>query len=73
MTEIVAEEYTAEVCSECHIKFWIPTAMHEVGLMRPDDFSWWCPNGHEQCYKTPDKKSDAPEGGGEVVSFTVVK
>ena len=72
MSEIVEERYSACFCALCGVKFWIPTAMHAIALQRGDEFTVWCPNGHQQHWEIQKIEPEKPSGG-EVVKFEVVK
>lgn len=43
-----------ESCIECHVSFWI-TIEHEQTL-RTRHLTFYCPNGHTQCYMKPREK-----------------
>ncbi len=40
-------------CSECNVEFTLPPDLHT--RRREDGQSFYCPNGHGQCYRVTDK------------------
>jgi hypothetical protein len=73
-TEVIDEEYHCEVCCKCGVKWWMPLALHEVALIRREEFTIWCPNGHAQFYRTPEEDDD-PDGeeDAEIVTFPIIQ
>lgn len=64
-SQIIEESYHATTCYKCGVKFWLPTAIHETALIRCDEFTFWCPNGHGQHFVRQEEEDD-PDPGEEV-------
>lgn len=64
-TVIVEEEYVRETCCQCGVTFYMPTAIREVGMIRAEQFLFWCPNGHSQHYVRAEATGDDPNPGAE--------
>lgn len=47
-------DYAVIECYKCHISFCVPESLKRHRL--DDGESFWCPNGHSQCYTEPNIK-----------------